>query len=1226
MKKLISFYLLLLCSIVLFAQNDKPVIHPYTLMGGNMSAMSDNGLWATATGTADMDTPEGNRPQVINVTTGKIIDLPLEEGQAAGSAYDITDDGKMIAGSYQGLPAYYKNGKWTKLPMPAGTRGYSGEASSITPDGRFMVGIARNSYTVKAAAWKDGELWELSNLPTIDAIGQDQKQQYLKEISSDGKQILGILSYSYLENGCCAFVYHTETQTFDMVGLDVLQTPEYYPSFVYDAFMSNNGRYVSGMVHRIKKVEGSQFPLEYKIPFVYDVQTKRITLYDEEQDMDASAFAIGNDGTIFASTPAENPERTLMVRSGNYWIGLDMILKQKYDIDFAASTGFRLTGFARAVSDDGKTLAALSTSRLYCYTARLPQTWAEAAQGVNLLAECSVSPAAQSRIAKIDKVTVTFERAPAITQGAQAFIYSGGKQVAASTGIAAESPKTFAITFPTTSFEAGKAYTLKIPAGCFRMEGSEMQNEETDIEYTGRAEEPVKMLSSSPADGDKVTQIGYNSMLSMQFDTNVKVVAGKSGYLYLMDAKEPVCPLALVANGERLYAYPLTERKLMRGTEYRVCIQQGAVTDLTGYCPNDSITLNFTGKYTMPTGDVFFDDFSSPATSLGYYLLYDGDKRIPAQEMKDWGFDAENTPWNFSIRDDSTYNYCAGSHSIYEPAGKADDWMVLPLVKIPNEYYHLSFLSQSYKKLKADSLKVYVLETEEALGMMNAATAERFRTEGKLIYKGKESPGKKEKVLAGEWMPHDIPLAQFKGKSVHIAFLNDNDDQSAVFIDSLMVQYRGNYEAGNLTESIVAGKASTPVKGYVDVTGNKTYTRLKAWYATEDGSASDTLVAENLSLKEGDTYDFTFKKELPLTIGKTTEYELTVVMDDEEQNIPASVKCIAFIPTRRIVIEEGTGDWCGNCPLGIIALEYLEEHFPERIIPVSIHNGDVYAFDAYNAFLGLNAFPTGRVNRGEAIHSPMYSPSEKEYSLTSPDGEITFTDYAVKDLETLVEADITLHDVAYDREKEEIAMPVDVRFAVDIEDANYNLLTVVVEDSLMGNQHNYFANYESEALGEWANGGKYASVYVTISYKDVARAIVSTSFYGDGSLIPTTVRNDEVIANTVRFAVPKSVSQLKNAKVICMLVDGDTGRIINADRSAIAGTQGWSGIDTLPGETEPKVSTEGGCITVDGSAEKVYVYTLQGMQVRNEGLTKGIYIFRAIQEDGKAFAGKAVVR
>ncbi len=58
--------------------------------------------------------------------------------------------------------------------------------------------------------------------------------------------------------------------------------------------------------------------------------------------------------------------------------------------------------------------------------------------------------------------------------------------------------------------------------------------------------------------------------------------------------------------------------------------------------------------------------------------------------MAAFGFDADNTPWNFSIRDDGAYDYCAASHSMYNPPAKSDDWLVIPQLAIDNEHTVLS--------------------------------------------------------------------------------------------------------------------------------------------------------------------------------------------------------------------------------------------------------------------------------------------------------------------------------------------------------------------------------------------------------------------------------------------------------------------------------------------------------------------------------------------------------
>lgn len=79
---------------------------------------------------------------------------------------------------------------------------------------------------------------------------------------------------------------------------------------------------------------------------------------------------------------------------------------------------------------------------------------------------------------------------------------------------------------------------------------------------------------------------------------------------------------------------------------------------------------------------------------------------------------------------------------------------------------------------------------------------------------------------------------------------------------------------------------------------------------------------------------------------------------------------------RKVLIEEYTGMKCPNCPKGANIIDSLKLIFGANIISVSIHSG-VYAQPsgifitdfrteagtAYNSYFGVEAFPTGIVNR-----------------------------------------------------------------------------------------------------------------------------------------------------------------------------------------------------------------------------------------------------------------------
>lgn len=64
------------------------------------TALSDNGLWATATGVNDDDQSKYAYPYLINVETGALTELWVEADLIKSvEANDVTNDGKTIAGA-----------------------------------------------------------------------------------------------------------------------------------------------------------------------------------------------------------------------------------------------------------------------------------------------------------------------------------------------------------------------------------------------------------------------------------------------------------------------------------------------------------------------------------------------------------------------------------------------------------------------------------------------------------------------------------------------------------------------------------------------------------------------------------------------------------------------------------------------------------------------------------------------------------------------------------------------------------------------------------------------------------------------------------------------------------------------------------------------------------------------------------------------------------------------
>ena len=120
---------------------DGASLKKFVLPSGFTSSLSDNGKWGT------WQPPSGDESDAVvsllNIATGKIDVLPLDADQKEAGciarASDVTDDGKIVVGSYNGQPAYYKDGRWSILPLPSGKKKWSGDVTSVLSRNFFQI-------------------------------------------------------------------------------------------------------------------------------------------------------------------------------------------------------------------------------------------------------------------------------------------------------------------------------------------------------------------------------------------------------------------------------------------------------------------------------------------------------------------------------------------------------------------------------------------------------------------------------------------------------------------------------------------------------------------------------------------------------------------------------------------------------------------------------------------------------------------------------------------------------------------------------------------------------------------------------------------------------------------------------------------------------------------------------------------------------------------------------
>lgn len=1201
-----------------------------------INALSNNGQWALTQTAGDQDTdnplPAGG--SLIDMSTLQLTTITTESGWA--SITDVTDGGTVV-GSEGGVPAFWTptTGEWTYLPITH--QGCdTGNLLGVTPDGKYAcgyVGSSEDMYLAEPVLYDLTTLTEipLSNLPTRGMSGVEYRQCAAYNLSPDGKYLLCDYATSYLKDEAgyplFAFVYDVDAQDWEPVGFELDKaswtwTPRYEGILhIWNQYLSPDGRYVTGTFYMSpggSEVEGGT---EYKTPFVYDRVADELTVYDDENDHDFGGDQVTPEGTAIAHAASDNPYPTAYARYGKYFISFNEILSQVYGMDLALYNGDGVSGSCQAMSEDGRTLVMVSYDN--CYVLKMAESFADAASRVDLMANYSLSIPSGTMMTNLTDIDVIFDRS-IVMKGDPATIQvfdednNAWATALSSTAVANDNDKKLHISFRHKQMEADKTYKVVIPAGFLNLkDDATIANHEITFTYKGRADVPVTPLTITPANNTGIAELSSSQMIELTFASSIKVDDNFSAALYVSGQESPIANMAAAYDGKKAYFYPATTQYLYEGSDYQVVIAAGSITDLSGAGGNEEIILNYTGAYvrTVSSDDkyIFFEDFSHLTnTWASNFMYWMTTWNEPTAQMQNWGFTI-NTPWT-NVMDDDGLDQAIATHSMFEPAGTADTWMMTPWLYIPDEKCILSFDAQSYLNNKEDVLRVYIYATDKVYNNITADMVDELaadiRENGDLIIETVLSPGENEEVLAGDWQHFVYDLKDYAQQNIYVLFNNNNTDQSAIFIDNVMVMRNFAFLTSLTTPESVVDQESVVVKGVLTVESEiDTFQSATLILLDGDGVEVDRIEEEGLSLSKGDRYPFEFAKELPLEYGVINKYTLDLSLDQEQSILELSVKNLAFEPERIMVLEEISGSTCSNCPLGFLAAEYISTLYPNNFYPIILraYGGDRHSTGLWadimtycDNVLQTSSAPMGKIDRGE-LSSPMMT-NESTYvytgeGLTDSTGApiMLWADYAVEEMNTPAEGDINF-SVAYNEETGLLTVPCTVRYALTSNGKNIGLFAVVVEDGVQVFQSNGFAQIEDANLGEWGKGGTYGRSNVIFNINHLARQPFTTAASGI-YMENNDFTAGEEYSQTLTYTLAEGViTDPNNCQVIVMMIDGITGKVINANSCAFNSSTGSIGSIESDIQSAISVVADNGAINVASNLDaEVTVFGTSGV-------------------------------
>jgi thiol-disulfide isomerase/thioredoxin len=307
-----------------------------------------------------------------------------------------------------------------------------------------------------------------------------------------------------------------------------------------------------------------------------------------------------------------------------------------------------------------------------------------------------------------------------------------------------------------------------------------------------------------------------------------------------------------------------------------------------------------------------------------------------------------------------------------------------------------------------------------------------------------------------------------------------------------------------------------------------------------DGTSHSQVI--NVSIAPFATLDVTHPTALnyATAVEKTIAVNITAVnggVDADVSNNTGSklFNSLSQASPKKVVIEEGTGTWCGWCPRGAVAMDQMYQNHPNDFIGIAVHNGDPMTVTEYDNGTDLSGYPGCNVDRAlldESVSANLFeSYYQERIGLAVPAGlSMTVSGTTSKTIN------------------------VSATFRTVFASANYRLGVVIIEDNVTGttsayNQTNFYAGGANGAMGGYESLPNPVPA-ASMVYDHVGRALLG-GFAGQANSVPTTITDGLAASYTFNYTIP-STSNSANMSAVALLIDNATGEIVTAEKTSLS--------------------------------------------------------------------------
>ena len=536
----------------------------------------------------------------------------------------------------------------------------------------------------------------------------------------------------------------------------------------------------------------------------------------------------------------------------------------------------------------------------------------------------------------------------------------------------------------------------------------------------------------------------------------------------------------------------------------------------------------------------------------------------------------------------TTFDTVAQSISWYTVAGQSNDWMMSPSFT-PGATDYLVWEALALDPDYPDGYDVMISTT-------GAASTANFTTT--LTSIAAES--------SNGFVKHAISLAAYAGQTINVAFVNKSNDMYMLWVDDINVTSITNIDAQMVGLSqfrFEKTNTNVTITGDVYNNGAPINDLTITW---TDGGAPNSATFSALNLAPYGTY--TFNHTIPFNKANAAEFTINAAItsvnggatesDITNNAASAVISTVANPPAKNTVFEEGTGTWCGWCPRGAVAMEYMDnKHTDGTFIGIAVHNGDPMAVTDYDNGANFSGFPGANIDRlllGVSVSNTAF---DNYYSALS----------------TLVAPVSTSCNMTFNKSTRALTINASATFKTTIS-STINLLAVMVEDDVRGtdagyNQTNYYSSTQANqplngAGHNWQTEPSPVPA-ASMSYDHVGRALLNGNYNGDAGSVAGPIVDGYTATHTFNYTIPATQNQ-DNMHIVIMAIDAQTGMVYNASETKFKYTTGVEAVEAadINMNVVPNL-VNGGDVNVNFNANgKAYVsvYNFSGQVAYQQNL------------------------